>query len=44
VYDDSLLFVEIRPYGVEEARYRADAQATRRARRRLLESRRRSIP
>jgi transposase len=32
----------IRPYRVEEARYRADAKATRRARRRLLESRRRS--
>lgn len=30
----------IRPYRVEEARYRADAKATRRARRRLLESRR----
>lgn len=32
----------IRPYRVEEARYRADAKATRRARRRLLESSRRS--
>ena len=32
----------IRPYRVEEARYRADAKATRRARRRLLESRRHS--
>jgi transposase len=32
----------IRPYRVAEARYRADAKATRRARRRLLESRRRS--
>jgi hypothetical protein len=32
----------IRPYRVDEARYRADAKTTRRARRRLLESRRRS--
>lgn len=32
----------VRPYRVEEARYRADAKATRRARYRLLESRRRS--
>jgi hypothetical protein len=32
----------IRPHRVAEARYRADAKATRRARRRLLESRRRS--
>lgn len=32
----------IRPYRVEEARYRADAKTTRRTRRRLLESRRAS--
>ena len=32
----------IRPYRVEEARYRADAKATRRNRRRLLEASRNS--
>jgi hypothetical protein len=31
----------LRPYRVDEARYRADAKTTRRAHRRLLESRRR---
>lgn len=34
----------LRPYRADEARYRADAKATRRARHRLLESRRRSKP